>query len=408
VNQSVAHGGDPGVDRLLPVTSWALYDFANTIFYAVVVTLCLPPHILGMTGKHTFINWGFVPAMLAAAFVAPWLGGFVGHRGLSKKAVLLLTLLCAASTACLAAVRSPWALVGVFAAAQVFYQLALVPYNNLLPAVASPGKMGRVSGLGVGLGYVGVIVSIWFVKKLMDVFPGYSTAYLAAAVLFALFTIPFWCFVPEKPLDRKTAPPRLRDSLSLLKNATRVRFVIGNFLCADALNAIFIFMVPFLSKGLGYDNETIIDTLIFLNLAAFPGGLLCGVLADLFTPRRTMIVSAILLGSAIGIAQFSGLEAITFWSIVLLGGPGVAGLWVAGRKRVVQLAPEGETGSLFGVYGLTNKLSLVNFIFFSLLADLTGGYTWSVIVLLASLALGVAFLWSARGPVQRSAVVSEN
>ncbi len=398
MSQSVAHPKDPGVDRLLPVTSWALYDFANTIFYAVVVTRFLPPHILGMTGKHTFINWGFVPAMLAAAFVAPWLGGYVGHRGLSKKAVLLLTLLCAASTACLAAVRSPWALVGVFAAAQVFYQLALVPYNNLLPAVASAGKMGRVSGLGVGLGYVGVIVSIWSVEQLMDVFPGYSTAYLSAAVLFALFTIPFWFFVPEKPLDTKSAAPRLRDSLSLLKDPICARFVIGNFLCADALNAIFIFMVPFLSKGLGYDGKTITFTLICLNLAAFPGGLICGVVADLFTPRRTMIVSAILLGSSIGIAQFSGLETITFWSIVLLGGPGVAGLWVAGRKWVVQLAPEGKTGSLFGVYGLTNKLSLVNFILFSLLADLTGGYSWSVLVLLVSLGVGVCFLWAARQP----------
>ncbi len=389
---------DAGVDRPLPITSWALYDFANTIFYAVVVTRFLPPHILDLTGKHTFINWGFVPAMLAAAFVAPWLGGFVGHRGFSKNAVILLTGLCAASTACLAAVQSPWALVGVFAAAQVFYQLALVPYNNLLPAVASPKKMGRVSGLGVGLGYVGVIVSLWSVEKLMDFYPGYSTAYLSAAVLFALFTIPLWLFVPEKPLEQKKPRPGLRDYVSLLKDKTRARFIIGNFLCADALNAIFIFMVPFLSKGLGYDGSTIKNTLICLNLAAFPGGLLCGWVADAFTPRRTMIFSAVLLGSAVGIAQFSGVEGLTFWSIVILGGPGVAGLWVAGRKWVVQLAPEGETGSLFGVYGLTNKLSLLNFVLFSLLADWTGGYAWSVLVLLVSLGVGIYFLWIAVPP----------
>ena len=78
--------------------------------------------------------------------------------------------------------------------------------------------------------------------------------------------------------------------------------------------------------------------------------------------------------------------------MVLLGGPGVAGLWVAGRKWVVQLAPSGKVGSLFGFYGLSNKLSLVNLTLFSQLADLTGSYTPSMGVLVISLILGILIL----------------
>ena len=65
-----------------------------------------------------------------------------------------------------------------------------------------------------------------------------------------------------------------------------------------------------------------------------------------------------------------------------VGGPGVAGLWVAGRKWVVELAPPGDVGTLFGFYGFSNKLSLLNLTLFSFLADWTGGYTSSVVVLL--------------------------
>ena len=105
-----------------------------------------------------------------------------------------------------------------------------------------------------------------------------------------------------------------------------------------------------------------------------------------------MVLAVVLLALAVGMAQFIPLPAVQFWSIVLLGGPGVAGIWVAGRKWVVQLSPEGETGSLFGLYGMTNKLSLLNVFLFAQLADWTGSYAASVVVLLVSFGTGIVFL----------------
>jgi len=309
----------------------------------------------------------------------------------------VLTLLCVLCTALLAAARSALVLIGLFGLAQVFYQLALVPYNNLLPAVSSPGRMGRVSGFGVGLGYGGVILSLWVADWALKIRPGYGTAYLVAALLFFLFTLPFWFFVPEKEPEKgaSAALPGLRDFIALLEDPLRRRFIAGNFLCADALNAILIFMAVYLSRGLGFDDSAILKTLIWLNVAALCGGIGCGFLTDLFTPRRTMILAALALGAAVAAAQFSGSQTVRFLAVVLLGGPGVAGLWVAGRKWVVQLSPEGDTGPLFGLYGMTNKVSLVNAVLFAFLADWTGSYLWSVLVLLLSLAAGIVLLYRA-------------
>lgn len=391
-------------DRLLPVASWALYDFANTIFYAVVVTRYFSEHIVSLTGRHTAFFWGVLPAMVGAAFIAPWLGTYAGRLGVSKRLVLVLTGACALSTALLAAMQNAWLLLVFFAAAQLCFQLALVPYNNLLPAVASPRMMGRISGLGVGLGYIGVIVSLWSVDRLTGLTEegsGYSVAYLTAAVLFPLFTIPFAFSVPEKAPEAAPhavrAPRRLASRMSgllaevggLLRDRDRRYFIIGNFFCADALNTVLFMLVVFLRKGKGFDDGQILNIMIWLNVAAFAGGVLWGFLTDFLTARWSMILAAAFLGAAIGTAQFAADPGMAFWSIVLLGGPGAAGLWVAGRKRVVQLSPKSGTGSLFGIYGMTNKLSLVTFFLFVWLADATDGYAWSVLVVMAALAFGI-------------------
>ena len=392
MTRRVSGGAEERLDRPLPVASWALYDFANTIFYAVVVTRYLPQHVERLTGKHSTVTWGFYPAMLAAAFLAPSLGRWVGRRGCSKRAVLILTLFCAGFTASLALAREAWELVLLFALAQVLYQLALVPYNNLLPAVASRARMGRISGYGVGVGYLGSIAALLTADALMRIWPGTGTAYLSAAVLFALFTLPLLVFVPEKGSEPPAPLAGRREVAALLRDPGRRRFIFGNFLCADALNAVIAWLVVYLDRGFGFGSSQILFVLVAINVAAAAGGVGVGWSADRIGSKATMILSAAALGAAVALAQYSGSDAIVTWSIVLLGGPGVAGLWVAGRKWVVELSPEGRTGAFFGVYGMTNKLSVINVTLFAWLADWTGGYSASVLALLLSILAGIAFL----------------
>ncbi|MHC4945359.1 MAG: MFS transporter [Planctomycetota bacterium] len=377
------------------MTSWVLYDFANTIFYAVVVTRYLPLQLKKLTDQHFILNVGFFPSMLAAAFLAPWIGRWVGSRGVSRKAVAFFTIACCLFTAGLGFTSHVALLLIFFAFAQVFYQVGLVPYNNLLPSVASRRRMGLVSGLGVGIGYAGVIVSLfvadWIIQRMGDP-DDYRPAYFVAAILFFVFTIPLLLFVREKPTVDQEKKLGFGAVLELLKDRVCRRFVIGNFLCSDALNAVLALITVYLVFGKGFDDARLLHLLIVLNVAAMVAGVLFGLLTDRVTPRMTMPLAAALLASAVGITHYTSNLDVAFWAIVLMGGPGVAGIWVAGRKWVVQLAPEGDVGTLFGFYGLSNKLSLMNLILFTLLADLTGGYTASVGVLILSLICGIVIL----------------
>lgn len=382
-------------DQVLPVSSWVLYDFANTIFYAIVVTRYLPVQLERLTGKHTTLLLGFFPAMFAAAFLAPWLGRWVGSRGASKKTVGLLTVAACVFTAGLGITDEVWVLLVCFAFAQVLYQLALVPYNNLLPSVASERRMGIVSGLGVGIGYGGVIVSLYIAHHVISAFSDGSSespAYIVAAILFFLFTLPLLFWVKETVTVDSEKTVSFREVAKVLKDRICRRFVIGNFLCADALNALLAMISVYLVNELAFDGDRLLDLFIVLNVSALISGILLGFLTDRFSASRIMPLAAASLAACVAVAHFSHDAEIAFWSIVLLGGPGVAGIWVAGRKWVVQLAPKGDVGTLFGFYGMSNKLSLLNMVLFTLLADLTGGYTASVGVLIVSLVAGISVL----------------
>ena len=391
--------GASQLDRPLPVLSWAMYDFANTIFYAVVATRYLGVHLKELTGRHFVLFYAFFPSMAAAAFLAPALGRWAGAQARSRTAVFVLTVLCCLATTGLGFARSAGALLVLFAFAQAFYQLALVPYNNLLPSVASPSRMGLVSGLGVGVGYAGVLVSLPVAHYAVERFGGeealaFGPAYLTAGVLFFLFTLPIFLFVPERATVTAEGPLRFRDAMRLMKHKPSRRFVLGNFLCSDALNAVLVLIAVYLESRYRCTGSTLLALLLWFNVSAMISGVLFGFLTDRIEARRAMPFAAVLLLAGVGAAHFSGRLSAAFWMIVLLGGPGVAGLWVAGRKWVVQLAPEGEVGTLFGFYGLSNKLSLVNLALFTWLADRTGGYTASVLVLMGSLVLGTGVLLS--------------
>jgi len=366
-----------------------------------VVTRYLPSQLEELTGRHMFINYGFYPSMITAAFLAPWLGRFAGARKFSIASTFILTVVCCFFTVGLGLTRSPLALIALFAIAQVCYQLALVPYNNLLPSVATPNRIGFVSGLGVGIGYAGVIISLPIAAMVIEKINGPDVpdtecgpAYIAAAILFLIFTLPMVFFVQEKTTVDREKKLSSKDIFSLLKDKACKRFVIGNFLCSDALNAILIMIVVYLKNHTGLEGGELTKLLIVLNVSAMVSGVLYGWITDRLGPKTTMPLAAFFLAASILLTHFIGGKTFTLWTIVLLGGPGVAGIWVAGRKWVILLAPTNDVGTLFGFYGLSNKLSLLNLTLFALLADWTGNYTWSVLVLIVSLTIGIGTLLS--------------
>lgn len=151
-----------------PVLSWALYDFANTIFSLNIISLYFALWIsTDLQGGEYLYPPTYSLSMLCVALAAPFLGNLADKKG-QKPFLFLFTATCLASTALLAWPRQAGPALIVFALANFSFQVSLVFYNALLPVVSTDSNRGRVSGLGVALGYAGAILGMYLVLPFVD------------------------------------------------------------------------------------------------------------------------------------------------------------------------------------------------------------------------------------------------
>src|SRR5512143_3656023 len=179
------------------VFSWALYDFANTIFSMNMLSMYFPLWITqDMGGRDIYYSVSLSASVVAAGISMPIIGAVSDRRKSRMPFLIVLTLLCISATAAISLSSSLfWALL-LFSIANFGYMAALAPYDSLLPEVSKGVNIGRVSGLGVALGYFGSIGGLMMVKPFVDS-GGRAAAFLPTAILFLVFALPCFLFVKE-------------------------------------------------------------------------------------------------------------------------------------------------------------------------------------------------------------------
>lgn len=370
--------------------SWALYDFANTIFSAIVVTVYLPLHLTHLLGKNAPLGIAATSSMILSGLAVPALGALSDRTGKTKSYLLVATTACCLFTAGLSLPAPAPVLLAVFAGANLLFHASLVFYNSLLPVVAPPEKQGLVSGVGTGLGYLGVFLALPAAHAVDTAF-GRRWVFLLAACLFFLFALPLFFRVPERAASR-AEPWGFRESLRLVRTERDLAvFLLGNFFLVDALNACILWLSVFLARTYSLPQGVLIQTLLGLNLMAFLAGLFLGRVTDRLGAKNTLLAAAVSL--AVTLASLGLLRSYpaAAASLLVFGALAASGIWTAGRKLLVELAPPGRLGECFGLYGFTSKVSAVGSTTFSVLADFFGFRT-AVLSQLLSVALGFVFL----------------
>lgn len=180
----------------LSIISWALYDLANTTFSINIVSLYFSLWVVNtMGGADKDYGYANSFSMALLFFTAPILGAFSDQAGRRKPFLIATTLLCVAMTALLGAGGLALSL-ALFIGANYMFQGGLIFYDSLLPAVSTEENRGRVSGLGIGLGYMGSFIGVATGLLFLDRI-GYTGIFRATALLFLLFALPCFLFVRE-------------------------------------------------------------------------------------------------------------------------------------------------------------------------------------------------------------------
>lgn len=408
----------------LRVGAWVLYDLANTV-YAATLTFVFTPFAVEALGNRSALGVANFASMTAAGLCVPLLGALVDRTARTRGYLALATGLCIAALAGWYLDLGPWWLIGCFAVANLTYNVALVFYNALLPSVAPPDRVGRVSGLGVGLGYFGTILVLLLLRfTAVDDRP----FFLLAAALFLVLALPCMLLVR----DRRPVPPPTDGAGASLRAAARRMvaalaelprhpplfwFLLGNFCLVDVLNTAVLFFIDFtvaVFQAQASAGELSLLGHVFpaddrlesfkilagftLNVLALVYGIAIGGWTDR-SPLRVMRASAFaLLAALVGGAAFGGHSALGYFAtLVALGAFGLTGIWTAGRKVIVLLAPPERIGEYFGLYGITVKLSVVGGVVYGVVAD-RFGVKAGMLAQSAQLLLGLGCLLMVRLP----------
>jgi UMF1 family MFS transporter len=349
--------------------SWALYDFANTIFSFAIVSFAMGPwatRFLGEASGTFLFTLALSVSVAVNAAVSPVLGAMSDRTGGRKRYLLVFTALCVVPTLFIGFVDIGLGLL-FFAIANFAFQAALIYYDALLPDVARPVMLGRLSGVGVALGYVGTIVSGLLFGLTVDADSETTAAsFLLIGSLFAIFAIPIFAIVHERGARGRFSAVEALSSWSqvadTIRNARRfpglLRFIVGRFFYTDPINTAIAVMSLFAINAIGFSQTEARFVLIGLTLAAVVASFGWGMLADRIGPKRTLMWVLGFWAAGLLIVGLT-LERLPFLAAGAILGSGLGGVAVTDRLLLLRLAPPAQVGEMFGLYGLAGKASAV-------------------------------------------------
>ncbi|MAM35101.1 MAG: MFS transporter [Micavibrio sp.] len=367
---------------------WSLYDWANSAYATIILTF-----VYSVFFSKTIIGddvtggayWSYAIAIsgVLIALSAPILGAVADYAGHTKKWIGFFTLVCAMATAGLyigkpdAGSTLVFLILLLVVISTTALELALVFYNALLPRIAPPTHIGRISGWAWACGYIGGLLALGLclylltglgerLSPLLDIPADQDQNIRASAILtalwFLIFSIPFFIFVPEtKPVSkslRQAIGDGLRDLkvtfASFRKSKNIMTFLIASALYRDGLATLFA--LGGIYAATTYDMS-FTDILIFavgLNMTAGLGAFGFSFLDDAIGSKKTVIYSLsclILSGVVVLFAPSKSAFLITSLFLGLFVGP----VQAASRTLAGRLAPVREETKIYGFYALTGK-----------------------------------------------------
>jgi UMF1 family MFS transporter len=327
-------------------------------------------------GEDIFYSLALSISMSLIAISMPIIGAISDKYKRKMPFLIFGTLLCVFFTALIGLVDKLIYGLLFFGIANVGYQIGGMFYNALLSDISTPQNIGRISGLGIGLGYVGSITGLLMVHPFVE-YGGRSWAFIPTALLFLLFALPCFIFVKDKykeevitfRVDIKDAFLRLKQTFLHSKQYPGlITFLIANFIYLDAINTIILFMGVYAKKVISLPEAELVAFLVTSTSFAIIGSFGAGFVTDKIGPKKALSLVIAVFTGIILLAGFSFNKYI-FWVVGPVAGICMGSVWVTARALLVDLSPQEKVGEFFGLYGLTGKF-----------ASIIGPLVWGLVV----------------------------
>ncbi len=363
------------------VFNFALYDFANSAFTTIIITFIFSTYFAKQIAPNPILGqsyWGWAIGItgILVALTGPLIGSFADKKNCTEFFIKLFTIICVILTSLLWFSQPSekyllYTLI-IVALANFFYELSLIFYNSILKRISNSNNLGKSSGFGFALGYLGGILILIVCIKIFidtDVLPfGLSkensenirATSIVVALWYLFFSIPFLFSLKKKiknKIEKSSNNTKKIKNLFWDKGLNNLgKFLIARMLYADGLNAIIIMGGIFAVGVFDLEIKDLLVLSVLMNITAFTGAIIGGYANDKFSSKSVIIFSLLGLIFSSTIILFIKTK-IFFLIFASINGFFIGPIQSASRVFITKSIDKNNQASGFGLFALSGKLT---------------------------------------------------
>ncbi len=363
------------------VWAWALFDFANSGYTTVVITAVFNVYFVAVVAQGAVwgtFAWTLVLSVSYAVivFTAPLIGAYADVHAAKKKLLVLTTLGCIAATAALGLV-GPGELVlgvGLLIVSNFFFGTGENLIAAFLPEIARGKALGKVSGWGWGLGYIGGLLTLALCLAYVTYAQGLGQSseqfvpvtMLITAAVFLMAVLPTFIWLKERAKPQPLPGGRYSGVFARTWHTVQhareykdlMRFLVCILFYQAGVQSVIALAAIYATEAMGFDTNDTIFLILVVNVTASIGAIVFGHVQDRIGHKATLALT--LLGWLLTIAvAWSAHTRGVFWLAANLAGLCLGASQSAGRALVGYLSPAKRRAEFFGLWGLAVKLSAI-------------------------------------------------
>ena len=356
--------------------AWYMYDFGNSAYAAVVLLAIYSAYFKDgvVGGAEGSRLWGVSVgiAMLVVAIISPILGAIADFSASKKKFLFIFSSITWVFTALLFFVQKGDIFTGMlfFILAEIGYRGGQVFYNSLLPEIAAPDEIGRVSGNGWAVGNIGGILALLILLPPIVLIKGSTLpvrlAFPITALFFALSTIPAYRWIKERanaqtlPAEEKYLTLGFKRLARTFRSARRfkefIKFMIAFLIYNDGILMTLNFAAIIGAVLYGMEQQQMIIFMIIVQVTSIGGAYGFAVIGEKIGYKRSLIYA--LLGMIAVIIWMLFNQTLTgFFIIGAFAGFMLTGVQSLSRTMVGVFAPKGQSAEFFGLFSVVGRTS---------------------------------------------------
>jgi UMF1 family MFS transporter len=418
-----------GLDRP-ELRAWAMYDWAASAMQTTIMVAVFPIYFVkvagagmgesGATQRLATVN---TLALVVIALLSPVLGAISDYRGTKKRLLALFMWIGVVAVLGMFFIgRGDLDLASaLFVVSLIGVAGSFVFYEALLPHIARPGEIDRLSTAGYALGYLGggVLLAFnlawiqkpeWFgLPSGPNLSPSQATlpvrlAFVSVAIWWVVFSLPLFRRVPEpaptlEPDEHRGENPvrmalvRLSETFRELRSYRQAFLMLLAFLIYNDGIQTIIKMATAYGTEIGIGQNALIGAILLVQFVGIPCSFVFGMLAGRIGAKRALFLG-LLTYTAISLLGYFMKTATHFYILAALVGTVQGGTQALSRSLFASMIPQHKSGEFFGFFSVFEKFAgIFGPLIFAGTIAATGSSRNAILSVILFFAVGALLLW---------------